>query len=125
VTRNHQLIDDEERNPADSLQEARDYGSRDAESAVHGEENVVVFPGEQAALTAHEDGEEEAEEDIEREGKDKQRPRLVFLVAEHPDDGEEEGQCGNDGGVQEKRKQAHVRFQPIVRRYCVVAALSV
>ena len=60
---------------------------------------MVVLEGQQATFPAHEDGEKEAEEEVQNEGEDKQGAGLVFLVPEHPDDGQEEGHDADDAGT--------------------------
>ena len=49
----HELVDDPEGNPHESLQGPRDGGGLNAQRLVDTEENMVEFPGEEAALSAH------------------------------------------------------------------------
>src|SRR5580658_3593858 len=112
---NHHLVDKPERDAQRALEMARDAGGGNAESRVNAEEDVVEFPGEGGALAAHEDVEEHAVKEIEDESKDELGARSVFLVAEHPDDGEEEGHDAEEGRIEENVDDVHRRLQR--RRY--------
>src|SRR5580658_996255 len=112
---NHHLVDKPERDAQRALEMACDAGGGNAESRVNAEEDVVEFPGEGGALAAHEDVEEHAVKEIEDESKDEFGARSIFLVAEHPDNGEEEGHNAEEGRIEENVDDAHGRLQR--RRY--------